>query len=338
MSHHSIVGNKKTIERLKKSAKAGELSHSYIFEGPDGIGKKTMAMEFAKMVLCISEEKPCGICSSCRKIESGNHPDLFVQKPEKKKNAVKSSYSVSDIEKIQMEMRRKPNESEKKLFIITEGEKLSVDSQNKFLKTIEEPMENVITLILVSNSNMLLKTTTSRCQLVKLERVSPEDMANYLECNYGDIENMETVLAFSDGNIGRAIELLKDESFQSRRDRVIDITMDIMEKDITKVFSGLKFFEEEKGYAVEMLDIMVSWFRDLLVLQKTGDGRYLINRDKARTLKTQTGILSISQIYDIVKRVEDTKLDLNKNVNYQLAIELLLLKIQELSSGSRYTD
>jgi DNA polymerase III subunit delta' len=335
MSERIIIGNEKTIDRLKRSVKSGELSHSYIFEGPDGIGKKTLAMEFARIILCNSEERPCGSCSSCRKIESGNHPDLFVQKPEKKKNSVKAAYSVSDIERIQIEMRRKPNESEKKVFIITEGEKLSLDSQNKFLKTIEEPSENVVTLILVNNANTLLKTTVSRCQLIKLERVSPEALEKYLESRYGQVDRIDTVIAFADGNIGRAIELLKDEEFQSRRDRTIDMTIDIMEKDVTKVFSGLKFFEDEKEHTAEMLDIMMSWFRDLLVVQKTGSEKHLINKDKARTLKTQTEILTVSQIYDIVKRVGETKLDIDRNVNYQLAVELLLLKIQELSSGSK---
>lgn len=331
----AIVGNKKTIERLRKSVVSKELSHSYIFEGPKGIGKKTLAMEFAKMILCTSDIKPCGVCSSCRKVESRNHPDLFVEVPEKKKGASRASYSVSDIERMQLEMRRKPNESEKKVFVITEGEKLSTDSQNKFLKTIEEPMENVVTIILASSSNRLLNTTISRCQIVKLERVSSEEIESYLKSSFGDVVKLKTVLAFSDGNIGRALELISDESFHERREKTIDIVMDIMEKDVTKVFSSLKYLEDEKEHIHEILDMMLTYFRDLLVIQKSGRDEYVINSDKIRTLKTQTEILSSFQIYDIVKRVEDTKLDIERNVNYQLTVELLLLKIHELSSGSR---
>lgn len=327
-----IVGNKKTIQRLKKSAESGEISHSYIFEGPEGIGKKTVAMEFAKMILCTSKSRPCGTCSSCRKLESGNHPDLFVESVGAIKGSSKASYSVSDIERMQSEMRKKPNESEKKVFIITEGEKLSVDAQNKFLKTIEEPMPNVVTIILADNANKLLKTTVSRCQSIKLERVSPEDMKRYLEEKFGDVEKVETVVAFSDGNIGKAVGLLGDESFKERREKTIDIISDTMEKDITKVFSSVKYFESEKEHIYEIMDLITSYFRDMLVLKKTGGEEHIINRDKIRTLKTQIGILSSSKIYDIVKRVESAKIDIERNVNYQLVVELLLLKIHELSS------
>lgn len=320
-----ILGNKKTIERLKRAAESGEVSHSYIFEGPEGMGKKTLAMEFARIILCSSEKRPCGACSSCRKLESGNHPDLFLE----------SAHTVGDIERIQSEMRKKPNESEKKIFIINSGEKLSIDAQNKFLKTIEEPMPNVVTIILVDNANKLLKTTVSRCQNIKLERVSPEDMRSYLEAEFGKVEKLETVIAFSDGNIGRARGLLKDESFKERREKTLDIISDTMEKDITKVFSNTKYFEGEKEHINEIMDMITSYFRDILVLKKTGIEDNIINRDKIRTIKTQIGILSSSQIYDIVKRVEGAKLDIERNVNYQLVVELLLLKINEFSSMPR---
>ncbi|OHW61455.1 DNA polymerase III subunit tau [Andreesenia angusta] len=328
-----IVGNKKTIERLKKSAESGEISHSYIFEGSNGIGKKTLAMEFAKMILCTSDSRPCKVCSSCRKLESGNHPDLFVESVGSAKGGSKTTYSVADIERVQSEMRKKPNESEKKVFIITEGEKLSVDAQNKFLKTIEEPMPNVVTIILVDNASKLLKTTVSRCQSIKLERVSPEEMKSYLEDEFGNVEKLETVIAFSDGNIGKAVGLLSDESFKERREKTIDIISDTMEKDITKVFSNVKYFEGEKEHIYEIMDLITSYFRDLLVIKKTGGEEHIINRDKIRRLKTQTGILSSCQIYDIVRRVENAKLDIGRNVNYQLVVELLLLKIHGLSSG-----
>jgi DNA polymerase III subunit delta' len=330
-----IVGNEKTIEKLKKAVKSGELSHAYIFEGPEGIGKKTLALEFAKMILCHSADIPCEKCQSCLKLKTENHPDLFLESPVKKKSTSKSTYSVSDIEKMQSEMRRKPNESKKKVFIITEGEKLSVDSQNKFLKTLEEPLDNIVTIILVNNANKLLKTTTSRCQTVKLEAIPDRDIENYIIEEYGEIQKLDSVLSFARGNIGKTIELLKDEKFQDRRIKVIDIISDIIEKDITKVFSGLKFFEEEKEYVSELLDIMTSWFRDLLLYEKTKTEEFLINKDRFRMLNYQSQMLSTIQIYDIVKRIGQTRLDLEHNVNYQLTIELLLLTIYEHSNNSK---
>lgn len=318
-----IIGNEKTIARLKRSVDMKEMSHAYIFEGPEGIGKKLLALEFSAMILCLSRDgdRPCGKCSSCQKIKSKNHPDLFVESPEKRE------YSVDEISKIQNEMRRKPNESEKKIFIVEKGERLSLKAQNKFLKTIEEPLDNVITIILVDNINRLLKTTVSRCQHLKLESIGQAEIVDYLaNQGYAD-DKMEFIVSFADGNIGKALDLLEDSSFVERRDKVIDVIDDIILRDRTKVFSHMKFFEDEKENAETMLDIIHTWFRDMLILKKFSNDRYLINVDKLQTLKTQSEKLSIKRIYDIVKRVEDTKQDLNRNVNYQLSVEMLLLYI-----------
>lgn len=329
-----IVGNEALMEKLKKAVETEEVSHAYIFEGPRGIGKYTVSREFAKMILCHSANPPCGTCQSCAKLKTDNHPDLFVIRPEKKKNSLKTYYSVSDIERMQTEMRRKPNESKKKVFIITEGEKLSVDSQNKFLKTLEEPLDNIVTIILTANANALLKTTTSRCQTLQIQPVSNKDLKNFILETVGKVENLESLLSFASGNIGKALELLKDESFQIRREKLTDVLCEIMEKDITKVFGALKYFEDEKEHVGELLDIILSWFRDILILKKTESEDYLINTEKLYLLKTHTQMLSAPQIYDIVNRVETVRRDLEQNVNYQLTIELMLLTIHEKSNIS----
>lgn len=322
---YNMVGNQDTVKSLKKSVERDELVHAYIIEGTKGMGKKTLAMEFAAMILCSANtDRPCGRCNSCIKVKSGNHPDLYLKKPAGKE------YQIGEIALIQKEMRIKPNESNKKVIIITEGERISDKAQNQFLKTLEEPPGNAVVMILTQNINILLKTTVSRCRHIKLQPVGLDEMKGYLNQNYSQIEDLEFILAFSDGSLGRAIELLEDQSFTNRRNQTVQMLNQLIMEDQTKVFSAMEFLETQKENILEILDMMIIWFRDILFYKKTANSKHIINCDKTNIIKLQAERLSEAAIYEIVAELNQTKQNLNQNVNFQLSIEIMLLKIQQL--------
>lgn len=324
MGIKEIVGQDKLLHKLFHSLETGKLGHAYIFNGEEGIGKKTISTEFAAMILCRGPKdgRPCGQCSSCIKIKSNSHPDLYVESPEKRE------YTVEQLSDIQKEMRIKPNESDRKVFIFTEGDKLTVNFQNKFLKILEEPPETVVIIILVNNIKTLLETTVSRCQVIKVNPVSQGQSLEHINQRYGDLENLKFILAFADGNIGRAIKIIEDESFLRMRSETVEVIKDIVSKDTLKIMSNSVFFEENRDQVMEILDIMILWFRDILIQTKTDGIEYVINSDHYETIKEQAGLLDCEKIYGIIDILESNKSMLKNNVNYSTAIVNMLIDIK----------
>lgn len=320
----NIIGNEKNINYLKGQITRDEVSHSYIFEGEEGIGKKSLAIYFSAMILCENRvEKPCGYCNSCLKIKSRNHPDLILREP------TKSQYSAEDCAEIQEEIRKRPNESEKKIVILTEGDKLSVIFQNKFLKTLEEPPKSSIIIILTKNTNILLETTKSRCQIISLEKISKEVARTYFK-NIYDSKSIDVILSFFNGNIGKGKKLIEDESLNIKRKHVSKLMEElIIFQDETKVFANIEYFLKNKEDYLEILDLLLIWHRDLLFLKKLFSKEFIINNDEIDNIERYKNIVSIDKIYENIKKIEETKINIKNNVNYQLSIESLLYFLLE---------
>ena len=157
MSFNNIIGNEKIKSYLQEFINNKAISHSYLFSGQDGIGKKLFAREFAKMILCLSDNKPCNSCSSCIKFDSNNNPDFLQIEPDG------NSIKISQIREMQKNVYEKPILSNKKVFIIDESEKMTEEAQNSLLKTLEEPPEYMVIILISSNENKLLNTIKSRC-------------------------------------------------------------------------------------------------------------------------------------------------------------------------------
>ncbi len=165
-----IKSNKREIRLLKSALDTGKISHSYLFEGEKGLGKKEIAMAFSKGLVCKSEAiKPCNNCSSCLKFEKKNHPDFKIISP------TKNIIQKKEIEALIREIPILPFESKKKVFLIEDGDLMRSDSQNALLKTLEEPPEYVVIIITTSNSNKILNTISSRCENIKFHRDNDPD-------------------------------------------------------------------------------------------------------------------------------------------------------------------
>ncbi len=321
---NEIVGQDKLLSNLRNYIKSEKMAHAYIFYGEEGIGKTTLAKEFAAMILCKEKDfslRPCGKCSSCIKFSSGNHPDMYILEPEKKE------YTIDQLSEIQKNMRIKPNESEKKVFIFTEGDSLSVSFQNKFLKILEEPPESVVILITVNNIESLLDTTVSRCQSIKVNPVSVDDSIKYMASRYGDIEDHRFIISFANGNIGKVQRLAEDHDFINLREKVIDITEIISEKDLLKTLDKSEFFEDEKDNIYDILDILELWYRDILLYLKIEKKDYIINSDKYDIIKREATRFSADKIYEILAVIDSTKSDLKRNSNYTSSINRMLIEM-----------
>lgn len=322
MDFTNIRGHEKTIEILKKSIRNKAVSHSFLFEGEEGIGKKLVAYVFSKTLLCEEgKDEPCNRCSSCMKFDRGNHPDFFVIEPEK--NLIRKA----EIEGLVGQMTTAPFESKRKVFIINDSHKMNIESTNALLKTLEEPPEFVNIILISSSPNNLLRTILSRVHNVKFYPLNTLEVENILREKY-QLSEMEArfIANFTRGAMGRSVELAEDEGFFKRREELINILDYLIRGDKTRAFSSINFFNDNKDRIDELLDMIIYWFRDIMIYKSIGSSKTLVNTDKIEKISSQIH-MEFNKISDIIENIMDTKANIRRNVNFQLAIETMLLNI-----------
>lgn len=275
MGFEKIIGHDRIISFLKTAIKGDKLAHAYIFEGQDGVGKRLTSVEFAKAINCKNENFGCEICSSCVKVNNNNHPDINIIKPDG--NSIKNK----QIEEFQNNILLRPYESSKKIFIIEAADTMTISAQNRLLKILEDTPAYGIIIFIAENFHGLLPTIRSRSQSIKFNRIQKKLIEEYIRRNYNiEDQNLSVFAGFSDGSIGKAINLYESEEFNNRREKTLDIIDEVIRGDKLKLLDYVDFFVKNKEYIGEILDFFSIWFRDLLLLAETGEDKHLLNIDK----------------------------------------------------------
>ena len=325
MDFTQILGHENIIKNLQNAIKKDQISHSYLFEGEESIGKRMVALSFAKTLLCKKQKlEPCNNCNSCLKFDSFNHPDF--QLIESENNKIKKEEIGNIISNINIA----PLESNRRIIVIDDSDKIGMEGQNNLLKTLEEPPSYINIILITSNANKLIPTILSRCERIRFYPVENEKIANFIVSKYDKtVEEAKFISHFTKGSVGRAIKLSETQEFFEMRDEALGIVDSIVKGDKFKVFSSIDFFTNNKDNYEEILDIIIYWFRDLILYKELGNTELLVNKDKTSLLSSQS-FLKEGQINDIINRTIDTKKDIKRNINYQLAIETMLLSMQEV--------
>lgn len=324
MEYKDIIGHEVVIEGLKRAVQNGNISHFYIFEGEEGLGKKTIGRVFAKTLLCLQKkESPCGECTSCRKFDSDSHPDYHETSPER------GMIRLPEIEKIIRNIAMSPFESEKKVFLMDEAHTMNRESQNALLKTLEETPSYAHIILVTSSSKDLLPTIRSRGQNIRFYPVDVSHIKNMLVTGYNADEKKAAFLAgFTAGSPGRAISLLEEQEFFEDRDYIIDLIDALLKGERHKIFSSEDWFAQRKDKIDRVLNVFLLWFRDLLLYKAAENENLILNSDKLALISLQSR-MDFEQINGIIEKIMDTSMNVSMNVNYQLSIETMLLKIQE---------
>lgn len=326
-----IIGHKREIAHLTKAMEAGKVSHAYIFSGAKGTGKLTLADAFAMALQCTGEgERPCGSCHSCHQAASGNHPDIIHLTHEKP-----NSIGVEDVrEQLVGDVQIRPYNGKYKIYIIPEAEKLTVQAQNAILKTIEEPPEYAIILLLTTNEQSFLDTIRSRCVLLQLKPVPDEQVKAYL-MEHLQIPDYEADIcsAFAQGNIGKAIRLASSEDFNSIKGSAMRLVRNVGKMEISEIIEYVKEVQEYKVSIEDYLDILALWYRDMVYFKATRDIDGIIFKDEIRTIRETVRVCSYEGVEEVMKAIETAKARLAANVNFDLTMELLFLVIKENIHG-----
>ena len=322
-----VVGHKDIINYIRNAVREDKVSHAYILNGERGAGKKMLANLFAATLLC---EKggpdPCNECHSCRQAESGNHPDIIKVTHEKP-----NSISVDDIrEQVNNTIMIKPYQGPYKVYIIPQADMMTPQAQNALLKTIEEPPEYAVIMLLTENADTLLPTIKSRCVMLKLRNIKDTLIKKYLmETMQVPDYKADMCTAFAQGNMGRAIMLANSEHFNEIRDEAVQLLKYINEMELSEIVQAVSRITAYKLEINDYLDIIMIWYRDVLLYKATKDMDKVVFKDQIKYIKERAKRSSYEGIELIIESLEKAKARLKANVNFDLVMELLFLTIKE---------
>ncbi|MCI8660696.1 MAG: DNA polymerase III subunit delta' [Lachnospiraceae bacterium] len=322
-----ILGHDQIKEHFRRAIEIKKVSHAYILSGEAGMGKKSLAKAFALALLCQEgKNEPCMTCNACKQVLSSNHPDLIYVTHEKP-----SSIGVDDIrEQINETIWIRPYSSRYKIYIVNEAEKMTVQAQNALLKTIEEPPDYAMILLLTTSQEVFLSTILSRCVQMKLKPLQDYIIKNYLiEKLQTEEEKADIYTAFARGNLGKGIRIASSEDFQAMIQDMLHLMKNICLMDISELLDYIRRIKEDKLDNEECLDFIEMWYRDILLFKATGDRDLLIFKNEYPTILKISDESSYSYLEKILNEIVKARKRMNFNVNMELAMELLLLTIKE---------
>ena len=328
---NEILGNERIKEHFITAVHHKKISHAYIMEGDKGSGKKMLAEAFSKILQCEGREttglvESCGKCESCIQMEHHDHPDVIWVSHEKP-NVI----SVGEIrEQIVNTVEIMPYKGPYKIYIVDEAEKMNAAAQNAILKTIEEPPEYAVIILLTSNIDALLPTIQSRCVRLDLKVVDDSLVKKYLmERLHVPDYQAEIDASFAQGSIGRAKEAATSEEFSRMTEKALKILKYVNTMEVYELSDEIKALSDEKQNISDYLDIFQFWFRDVLMFKATQEVDNLVFKQEINYIKEQASQRSYENLEKILEALEKTKVRLRANVNFELALELLFLTIRE---------
>jgi len=325
---NDIIGQDSLKEHLKTAIETDKVSHAYIINGDRCMGKEFIAKIFAMALQCEdnNDTEPCEKCHSCKQALSGNHPDIIYLTHEKP-----GVISVDDIRRqINSDVMIKPYQGPKKIYIISEAEKMTPQAQNALLKTLEEPPEYAVIILLTANAEALLPTIISRTIILNMKAVADKKVKKYLmEVMEAPDYKADICVAFARGNLGKARLLAAGEEFDKIKDQAIGLLKNLSKMDISEIIAAIKMINELKFEVADYFDILSIWYRDVLLFKATRDLSHLIFKEEYHYIKIVADTCTYEGIEDIIEALEKAKIRLQANVNFELTLELLLLTIKE---------
>jgi DNA polymerase-3 subunit delta' len=322
-----IIGHEDIVKHFKSSIELSKVSHAYILNGEKGVGKKTLASVVAKSLQCESgEPDPCGKCKSCLQAETGNQPDIIWVKHEKP-NVI----SVDEIRtQIVNDIDLKPYSSRYKIYIVPDSQMMNQQAQNALLKTLEEPPEYAIIMLLTNNVDKFLPTILSRCIVLNFKPVEPLHMMEYLVSNIGvDQEKARFCTDFAQGNLGKAVRLAISPDYNEIREDSVRLLRKISDMEMDEIIQAVKNMGKYKLDITDYIDIMTMWFRDILMVKISNSPNKIIFKHEFSVMKKQASRMSYEGIEKILEAMDKLKVRLEANVNFDIAMELMLLTIKE---------
>lgn len=325
MSWNDLKQQERVVHILKGSLKNDRLSHAYLFAGPRGAGKREMAIELAKALYCEQESHDsCNQCANCRRIQHGNHPDVYLVEPDG------GSIKISQIRELQRQFSFRSSEGNRKIYILDQADTMTVQAANSLLKFLEEPSSQVTAILLTEKIHAMLPTILSRCQLITFSALPPETIIQTLTSE-GMAEPIARTTAQLAAGLNEARKLCQSERFAQLRNQVVQLSEDILFRGsyaLVSLQDKLLKSDYTRDDHVMFLDLYQLWLRDLM-LWHAGKKDEVSFIDHSDVLNKQALRMNMMQIVKGMEQVQSTRQRLEQHANPQLSFERMALLLQE---------
>ena len=327
----NTVGHKRALSLFQGSLDRGVFAHAYLLAGPARVGKMTLARDLARALNCESDRAPCGECGPCRRIASGKHSDIQeIGLGKNQDGKPQSEISIEEIRHLQHSASLPPFEGRRKVFIIDGAESLSTEAANCLLKTLEEPLESVVFLLLTANEQLVLPTVVSRCQRVELQPLPAGDVESALVERWGVTPDRARLLSrLSHGCLGWAVAAKDDDSLGGRNELLDDLVHIIDGDTETRFECAAEMatdFGKSRESVYERLELWLDWWRDLMLVG-AGLAEMVTNVDRMDTLNRMARQQDLVQVRAAIRSVHQAAEQLKLNANPRLALEVLMLSL-----------
>lgn len=309
------------------------LSHAYAFCGAEGMGKRTLANDLSKLLLCTNKKETskadqnilshCDECDSCRTFKSGANPDFCLVETND------DTLKIDTIRHMQEDISIGPMYSDKKIYVICDAHKMTPQAQNCLLKTLEEPPPYVVIILTVSLFENLLETIKSRVFKIDFVKNTTAEVKEAILNVLGPLTDHDFMASYADGNIGNALKFIQDDDFVEMRGKILEYLINLGDENSHKGFTVISVFEEYKENIQEALDVCSMFFRDLMVIKTQSNQNILINSDKKDIIIRNFNNFSKARVIKCIDLIEKVRIGLSQNANFSLAMEYLTMGLQE---------
>ena len=306
-----FIGHEALINNFKQRCLKNTLSHAHLIAGEDGVGKGKLANILAKFILNGYLDR--------------EYVDIINYSSEK------SSFGVDDVRDIIEEVYKKPFEKDKKVIIIHEGNKLTIQAQNALLKTIEEPPKGVYIIILFESLELILDTIKSRCEIYKLKPLTKSELYEYIKIkkfNYDENE-IKSAIAFSEGVPGRIDRYFNDDKLRELRNNIVILIKNLNKNDLEAILQQEESFSNLKNDKEEVLNIFGLFIRDILINKEIENEEFIINSDKLEDIKELTKEMSFKKLNNMIKTIEEARRNIKSNVSWGMMLRVMLMGFME---------
>jgi DNA polymerase-3 subunit delta' len=327
MSFKDVLGHSKPIELLKRAIEKDKMAQSYLFLGNEGVGKKWVALQFAKAIDCLEGGSEigdaCDHCLSCKKIAKGLHPDVLLIEPQGQ--VIKKEQIIQ----MQSELVYRPYEGRYRVCILTAADRMAPYIPNTLLKTLEEPPLHTVMILLANNPKFLLPTILSRCHPIRFNPLPVPLVSKWLMEQKGLGKREAHLLAsLSEGSPGKALEI-EDEIHQIPRKELLNDLLGLKSLPIEKMEGWSESLPSQREDLLLILEVAKTLLRDLIVTKTVRDETKLIHSDLLGSLGTIARAWSLPSLLHRIDVLHQTTLSIRANANTKLALEAMMLSWAE---------
>jgi DNA polymerase-3 subunit delta' len=327
MSFKNVLGHSRPIELLQRAIKKDKVVNSYLFLGNEGIGKKWVAIQFAKALNCLDEGAErgdsCDHCLSCKKIDDHFHPDVLLLEPEGQ------TIKVDQVRQMQRDLAYRPYEGKRRVCILTAADRMAPNMSNTLLKTLEEPPLHTVIILLANHPKFILPTILSRCQQIRFNPLPIPMVSKWLMERKGFNEKEAHLLAsLSEGSPGKALEI-QEEIRQIPRKDLLKGWMGLKRPSFENLENWIESLPSQRENLLLILEVSKTLLRDLIMVKTLKDDSKLIHSDLLQEMENIAPQWSLSTLINRMKVLHQTVLAIKGNANTTLALEGMMLSWAE---------